>query len=94
MLVEKKSTIASVELDGYTLRCEGVLEGMEWDFTMSFKDGFVPSKTWVEKEFCVDEEDVENMVWETVARLTRKYSTVVFDEGVMEVEEEEWEEEF
>lgn len=94
MLVEKKSTIATVELDGYTLKCEGVLEDWNWEFTMSFKDGFLPSKTWTEKEFCIDEEDVEKMLWDTVLRLTQKYSTVVFDEGVMAVEEEEFEEEF
>lgn len=87
MLVEKKSTIASLELDGYTLKCEGILGEMDWEFTMSFKDGFIPFKVWTEKEFCIDEEDVEALMWSTFLRLTRKYSVVVFDEGVLEVDE-------
>lgn len=93
MLVTQESTIATIELDGYTLSCEGIMCGDSWQFTMSFKNNILPSKTWTCDDFCVDDEDVENMMWAEVLRLTKKYYTVVFDKGTVEVEQEEYEDE-
>lgn len=90
MLTLQETLIASVELDAYNLRCEGVLGDDKWEFIMTFKGGFTSYKTWTRDDFCIDIEDVENMLWNEVLRLTQKYSAVIFDKGTIEVEEEEY----
>lgn len=90
MLTKQETLIAEVELDSYNLRCEGILGEDKWEFIMSFKDGFTPYKTWTCTDYCLDNEDVETMLWNEVLRLTQKYSVIVFDKGITEVEEEEY----
>lgn len=90
MLKEIETTIAEVELDDYTLKFEGILEETGWEVTMTPKNGLVSVKSWkISDADCWDADDVEEMVWGEVMRLTKKYSAVIFSNGITEIEEED-----
>lgn len=93
MFKEVETTIAEVELDGYALKFEGILDEKDWTVTMSFKNDLMSSKSWKLDEYVWDEADLEEKVWAEVLRITQKYSCVTFSNGLTEVEEEDFDEE-
>lgn len=89
MTKEVTTTTAKVELDDYTLKMEGILDESEWTVTMSFKNDILPSKSWKITDYIWDEEELEELVWKEVMRITKKYSVVTIDHMIDEVEDED-----
>lgn len=89
MLKEIETTIAEVELDDYTLKLEGILEERNWEVTMTSKNPLIDTRYWKIDEYLWDDEEVEEMLWSEVMRLTKKYSAVIFSNGITEIEEED-----
>lgn len=85
---EIETTIAEIELDDYTLRFEGVLDKRGWDVTMTYKTDLLSSKSWKLDDDCWDENEVSDMVWREVMRITQKYAGIVFSNDVTEICEE------
>lgn len=88
MTKEVTTTTAKVELDDYTLKVEGILDESNWEVTMSFKDNVLPSKSWNITADIWQEEELEELVWREVMRITKKYAVVSIDHMIDEVEED------
>jgi hypothetical protein len=89
MTKEVTTTTAKVELDDYTLKVEGILDESNWEVTMSFKDNVLPSKSWNITADIWQEEELEELVWREVMRITKKYAVVSIDHMIDEVEEDD-----
>jgi hypothetical protein len=89
MTKEVTTTTAKVELDDYTLKVEGILDESNWEVTMSFKDNVLPSKSWNLTADIWQEEELEELVWQEVMRITKKYAVVSIDHMIDEVEEDD-----
>ena len=89
MVKEIETTIAEVDLGEYALTFEGILDELVWEVTMTYKNDLMPSKCYKIENYCWNNEEVEEMVWAEVMRLTQKYTAVVFSEGLTEVEEDD-----
>lgn len=89
MTKEVTTTTAKVELDDYTLKVEGILDESNWEVTMSFKDNVLPSKSWNLTADIWQEEELEELVWREVMRITKKYAVVSIDHMIDEVEEDD-----
>jgi hypothetical protein len=93
MYVDKETTIAEVDLGEYALKFEGILDESDWEVTMTFKNDLMPSKSYKIDNYCWSTDEVEEMVWAEVMRLTQKYTAVVFSDGLTEVEVDDEEDE-
>lgn len=89
MTKEVTTTTAKVELDDYTLKVEGILDESDWEVTMSFKNDVLRDKTWNITADIWQEEELEELVWSEVLRITKKYAVVSIDHMTDEVEEDD-----
>ena len=93
MYKKVESHIATLELDGFTLRAEGILEeSYDWFITMTYPNNILSSRTWKRREYCWDAEEVTAMMWEEAISLIQKYGNVVHEKGLVEVEVDDEEE--
>lgn len=91
-------TTASIELDGMKVEVKAQLgEYGDIETTMSFPafDGkiFVPSKTWVDKDYLGDESDLQDYAWKELVSIIEKYNHWSISEEQVEVEDEDAEDE-
>lgn len=85
-MAEVTTTTAKLELDGFTLTAEGILdEPSEWTITNSSP---VRSTSYTRNEYW-DEDEVVEALWEEAMFIIRKYSNVVIDHMTEEVEDED-----
>lgn len=83
---EITTTVIKLELDGFTVSAEGILdEPTEWVITNS---SVVRTTSYKRDEYWDEEEAIEAL-WEEAMYVIRKYSNVVIDHTTEEVEDEE-----
>lgn len=83
---EVTTSTIKLELDGFTLTAEGILdEPADWKITNT---SAVRTTSHVTREYW-DEEEAVDYLWEEVTYILRKYSTVTVDHFTDEVEDED-----
>jgi hypothetical protein len=88
----KTKAVASIELDGFKLEVSGFYDETDWETTLSFDyTGVqVPSKTWVDEDtYIYNEDDLNDYAWEELFRIIKKYNGFSIDEAKVEVEDED-----
>lgn len=94
MYKEVESHITILQLDGFTLRAEGVLEQpYDWSITMSYQSDLLSPRVWKRREYCWDAKEVDEMVWEEAMSLIEKYAVKAHETGIVEIEVDDEEEE-
>jgi hypothetical protein len=88
----KTKAVASIELDGFKLEVSGFYDETDWETTLSFDQTGVqvPSKTWVDDDIYIyNEDDLNEYAWEELFRIIKKYNGFSIEEAKVEVEVED-----
>jgi hypothetical protein len=88
----KTKAVASIELDGFKLEVSGFYDETDWETTLSFDQTGVqvPSKTWVDDDtYIYNEDDLNEYAWEELFRIIKKYNGFSIEEAKVEVEVED-----
>lgn len=83
-------TTATIDFGDWSLTATGVLEEFwEWRIVNHTK-ALNYSSDWKVREYCSDQEELEEFMWAEVQRINKKYSHCAFEETVEQVEDEDY----
>lgn len=84
------SHIQTLQLEGFTLTAEGILEEpYNWTIIMTYPNNLLGARMWTRREYCWDADEAEEMVWEEAMSLIKKYAVQFRGVGKVEIEVDE-----
>jgi len=84
---EVTTTVGTIDFGDWKITATGILGEREWRIETSHGKDYNDNEDFID-----DEEELEELLWKNVLMLEKKYSSVVFDHTIEEVEDEDYEE--